>query len=424
MTDRNKTKQQLISELARMRQEMAAMAALEIGQSPGDGIWSLSQQSAAILLNVMVDAAVLITTDGILLCVNAAAAHKLGESPDGLVGRNFFELLTPDVAAERRIRILEAMRSGMPIRSVDVEGGFWTETLVSPISFTSGKTEMLALFFRDITNQMQADLELRKAKEAAESADIAKTRFLANISHELRTPLNAIIGFSEILRAETFGPLNERQSRYVRHVARSGHHLLELINDILDLAKVGSGKMDLHLTEVSVLNIVERSVSMIAERAAKQGIKVDVEIDEAFRVHVFQADERKLRQILLNLCSNAVKFTPDAGRIELKVCRKQKNLVVSVADTGIGLKVQDQQRIFGPFEQVDSSYARSTHGTGLGLALSKSLVELHGGRMWVRSEGIGKGSTFAFSIPLVGLRKMVRQGMSRGDDRSLVPPAQ
>ena len=271
---------------------------------------------------------------------------------------------------------------------------------------------------------MQADLELRKAKEAAESADIAKTRFLANVSHELRTPLNAIIGFSEILGAETFGPLNERQSRYVRHVARSGHHLLELINDILDLAKVGSGKMDLHLSEVSVLNLVERSVSMIAERAAKQGIKIDVEIDEAFRSHVFQADERKLRQILLNLCSNAAKFTPDGGRIELKVCRKQRNLVVSVADTGIGLNIEDQQRIFGPFEQVDSSYARSTHGTGLGLALSKSLVELHGGRMWVQSEGIGKGSTFAFTVPLVGLRKMTGQLMSRGDDRSLVPPAQ
>ncbi len=424
MRDRNKTKQELISELSRMRLEMAAVEALEIGQEPGEEIRSQSQQSAAILLNMMVDAAVLISTDGILLCVNEVAATKLGEPPCGLVGRNFFELLPPAVAAERRTRVLEAVRSGMPMRSVDVEGGFWTETLVNPISYTSGKTEMLALFFRDITQQMQADLELRKAKEAAESADTAKTRFLANISHELRTPLNAIIGFSEILSAETFGPLNERQSRYVRHVARSGHHLLELINDILDLAKVGSGKMDLHLTEVSVLNIVERSVSMIAERAAKQGIKVDIEIDETFRSHVFQADERKLRQILLNLCSNAVKFTPDSGRIELKVCRKQKNLVVSVADTGIGLKVQDQQRIFGPFEQVDSSYARSTHGTGLGLALSKSLVELHGGRMWVQSEGIGKGSTFAFTVPLVGLRKMTGQLMSRGDDRSLVPPAQ
>ena len=147
MTDRNKTKQELISELVRMRQEMAAVAALKIGQGPSDGIWSLSQQSAAILLNMMVDAAVLISTDGILLCLNQVAAEKLGEPPDGLVGRNFFELLPPDVAAERRIRILEAVRSGTQIRSVDVEGGFWTETLVNPVAYTSGKIEMLALFF-------------------------------------------------------------------------------------------------------------------------------------------------------------------------------------------------------------------------------------------------------------------------------------
>jgi PAS domain S-box-containing protein len=422
MRDRNRAKQGLIGELSQMRRKMAEAQAPEIVQGPSTKMWNQSQDAASILLNMMVDAAVLISTDGVLLCLNELAARKLGEPADRLIGRNFFELLPPDVAAERRIRILEAVRSGMSIRSVDVDGGFWTETLVSPISYGSGKIETLALFFRDITNQMQADLELRKAKEAAESADIAKTRFLANISHELRTPLNAIIGFSEILESETFGPLNERQSRYVRHVARSGHHLLELINDILDLAKVGSGKMELHLSEVSIPNIVDRSVSMIAERAAKQGITIHLDIDEAFKSHVFQADERKFRQIFLNLFSNAAKFTPDGGRIELQVCRKQKDIFVTVTDTGIGIKAEDQDRIFGPFEQVDSSYARSTHGTGLGLALSKSLVELHGGRMWVQSEGIGKGSTFAFTVPLKGLRRMGGQEVGQENDGDSLPP--
>jgi PAS domain S-box-containing protein len=381
-----------------------------------------SQEAAAILLNMMADAAVLISTDGVLLCLNELAAGKLGGAADQLVGRNFFELLRPDVAAETRTKILEATLSRMPVRSVDVDGEFWTETLVTPVARPSGKIEMLALFFRDITEQMQADLELRKAKEAAESADTAKTRFLANISHELRTPLNAIIGFSEILETETFGPLNERQLRYVRHVAHSGHHLLELINDILDLAKAGSGKMDLHLSEVSIPNIVDRSVSMIAERAAKQGISIHVDIDEAFTNHVFQADERKFRQIFLNLFSNAVKFTPDGGRIELNVCRKQEDLFVSVTDTGIGIRVENLERIFGPFEQVDSSYARSTHGTGLGLALSKSLVELHGGRMWVQSEGIGKGSMFAFTVPLIGFRRRAGQEFCRQNDGDSDPP--
>ncbi len=423
MSGRNKTKREPISALSQMRRKMAEEEALGIGQGPGVRILDQSQDAAPILLNMMVDAAVLISTDGILLCLNEPAADKLGEPAERLVGRNFFELLPLDVAAERRIRIIEAVRSGMSIRSVDAEGGFWTETLVKPITYPSGKIEMLALFFRDITNQMQADLELRKAKEAAESADIAKTRFLANISHELRTPLNAIIGFSEILESQTFGLLNERQSRYVRHVASSGQHLLDLINDILDLAKVGSGKMELHLSEVSVPSIVERSVSMIAERAAKQGIAIHIDIDEAFRSHVFQADERKFRQIFLNLFSNAVKFTPDGGRIELKVCRKQNDLFASVTDTGIGITVEDQGRIFGPFEQVDSSYARSTHGTGLGLALSKSLAELHGGRMWVQSEGSGKGSTFAFTVPLKGLRKTAWEHCPQKEDENSVSSA-
>jgi PAS domain S-box-containing protein len=424
MGDRNRTKRELLSKPSLTERETAEAEPQEVGRDPSNKTWPESRDAASTLLNMMGDAALLISTEGVLLCLNEHAARKLGDPVNELVGRNFFELLPPDLAAKERKRIVEAMRSGMPTRSVDADGGFWTETLVNPVAYPNGRVEMLALFFRDITDQMQADLELRKAKEAAESADVAKTRFLANISHELRTPLNAIIGFSEILEAETFGPLNERQSRYVRHVARSGHHLLELINDILDLAKVGSGKMELHLSEVSIPNVVERSVSMIAERAARQGITIHLDIDEEFRSHVFQADERKFRQIFLNLFSNAVKFTPDGGRIELKVCRKQEDLFVSVTDTGIGLKVENLERIFGPFEQVDSSYARSTHGTGLGLALSKSLVELHGGRMWVHSEGIGKGSTFAFAVPLIGFRRRERRELCQEPDENSVPPGQ
>lgn len=293
MRYRNKTKRKSIGETSPKQWKTAEIKTSEVGKIPAADMWNASGDAAQILLNMMIDAAVLISSDGILLCLNGLAAQKLGEPADKLVGRNFFELLPPDVAAERRIRIVEAVRSGMPIRSVDADGGLWTETVVSPIAYASGKIEMIALFFRDITNQMQADLELRKAKEAAESADIAKTRFLANISHELRTPLNAIIGFSEILEAETFGPLNQRQSRYVRHVARSGHHLLELINDILDLAKVGSGKMELHLSEVSIPQIVERSVSMLSERAARQGIEIHIDIDETFMMIPSVTEELK-----------------------------------------------------------------------------------------------------------------------------------
>ena len=357
--------------------------------------------SPQVLLNMMEDASVLISGDGILLCLNESAAHKLGGTVENLVGRNFFELFPPNVAAERRMRILEVVRSGLPIRSVDVEGAGLTETHVYPISHASGRIEMLALFSRDITNQMQADLELRKAKEAAESADIAKSSFLAQMSHELRTPLNAIIGFSEILEDQTFGRLNERQLRYISHVHASGLHLLELINQILDLSKVEAGKMELFLSPVNISQLLESGVVMIMEKARKHGIEIDLRIDAELSGKGIQADEIKLRQIVFNLLSNAAKFTPDGGRIELSAEKEGDELVISVSDTGIGLQREDRERIFGAFEQLDGSYARRQQGTGLGLALARSLVELHGGRIWAESEGEGKGSKFTFAIPII-----------------------
>jgi signal transduction histidine kinase len=289
----------------------------------------------------------------------------------------------------------------MPIRSVDVEGAGLTETHVYPISHASGKIEMLALFSRDITNQMQADLELRKAKEAAESADIAKSSFLAQMSHELRTPLNAIIGFSEILEDQTFGLLNERQLRYISHVHASGLHLLELINQILDLSKVEAGKMELYLSPVNVSQLLESGIVMIMEKARRHGIKVDLRIEAELSGVGIQADEIKLRQIVFNLLSNAAKFTPDGGRVGLLAWKEGDELIISVSDTGIGIKLEDRERIFGAFEQLDSSYARRQQGTGLGLALARSLVELHGGRIWAESEGEGKGSKFTFAIPII-----------------------
>ena len=382
MRDHNKTKRKVIGGLATKK----VMRSID---------------SAQVLLNKMEDGAVLISADGILLCLNESAAHKLGGTVENLVGRNFFELFPPNVAAERRMRILEVVRSGMPIRSVDVEGAGLTETHVYPISPASGKIEMLALFSRDITNQMQADLELRKAKEAAESADIAKSSFLAQMSHELRTPLNAIIGFSEILEDQTFGLLNERQLRYISHVHASGLHLLELINQILDLSKVEAGKMELYLSPVNVSQLLESGIVMIMEKARRHGIKVDLRIEAELSGVGIQADEIKLRQIVFNLLSNAAKFTPDGGRVGLLAWKEGDELIISVSDTGIGIKLEDRERIFGAFEQLDSSYVRRQQGTGLGLALARSLVELHGGRIWAESEGEGKGSKFTFAIPII-----------------------
>ncbi|MDP9245362.1 MAG: HAMP domain-containing histidine kinase [Chloroflexota bacterium] len=237
--------------------------------------------------------------------------------------------------------------------------------------------------------------ELGRLYGEVEAANRNKSIFLANMSHELRTPLNAIIGFSEVLLQQMFGPLNERQQEYTRDVLVSGHHLLGLINDVLDLSKVEAGKMELEPARMAVAPLIDGSVMMIRERAAKHAIVIAVNIDP--NVGEIDADERKLRQVLFNLLSNAEKFTPESGRIDVGATRTDGEVRISVKDSGIGIAVADQARIFEKFVQAESG-RRQEASTGLGLALAKSLVELHGGRLWVESSP-GLGSTFTFSVP-------------------------
>ena len=243
----------------------------------------------------------------------------------------------------------------------------------------------------------------------AEAANRSKSEFLANMSHELRTPLNHIIGFTELVAGKECGDINEVQEEYLNDVLRAGRHLLSLINDILDLSKVEAGKMDLDATEVPITPLLENSLSMVKEKAIKHGIQLSLKIESA--PDSLTVDERKLKQVMYNLLSNAVKFTPDGGRIEVGSAIRNgdagaeppgdgQDLAVWVQDTGIGIEPQDLERLFTPFEQVEGSMSRRFQGTGLGLALTKKMVELHGGRIRARSQGKGQGSIFEFTLPI------------------------
>jgi signal transduction histidine kinase len=262
-----------------------------------------------------------------------------------------------------------------------------------------------------VKEHRETEKELYIAKIDSENANRAKSDFLANMSHELRTPLNHIIGFTELLLDKHFGNLNETQEEYLTDVHHSSNHLLALINDILDLSKVEAGKLTLDLSTVNFKALVKNSLTIIKEKANKNGITLSCNVDDV--PDTINADERKLKQIIYNLLSNAIKFTPDQGRVEIKArkCRigvhdafgaenGDRGIHISVLDTGIGLNARDIERVFNPFEQVEATKSKNYQGTGLGLSLTKNLVELHGGKVWVESDGENKGSNFSFIIPV------------------------
>jgi signal transduction histidine kinase len=284
-----------------------------------------------------------------------------------------------------------------------------------------------------INERLHQEIESRKvAQKDAEAANRAKSDFLANMSHELRTPLNHIIGFTELLKNMDFGELNDTQLEYLSDVDQSSKHLLSLVNDILDLAKIESGKLELELSEVDLGALLENSLYMIREKALRHQIQLITDIESM--PETIRADERNLKQVMYNLLSNAIKFTPDGGTIQVHSCLIERPLhsehsakaeanreaylkesevrsrtagehdrfiEVSVADTGIGIRPEDHERIFNRFEQGDGSASRRYRGTGLGLTLTRSIVELHGGRIWVESEGPGQGSKFTFTVPIL-----------------------
>jgi two-component system CheB/CheR fusion protein len=272
-----------------------------------------------------------------------------------------------------------------------------------------GKERVILLAIEDITERREIENGLEKAHEelkelATELKRTArvKSEFLANMSHELRTPLNSVNGFSEVLYDETFGPLNEKQKKYVNNVLASGKHLLLLINQILDMAKVEAGKMKLALSSLPMKSLLNEISLLLEDMVSKKKLQMLLEIAED--LPNIEADDLKVKEIIYNLLSNAVKFTPEGGKIGMRAKKADSEIEIVVWDTGVGIAPENMGKIFEGFFRVDTPYSRVTEGTGLGLPLSRKLVELHGGKLSVESEGLNKGTSARFTLPIISRR--------------------
>lgn len=408
---------------------------LEVLRSVGDAV-SSTLDPAAVLDGIVSNAVQLTDADGgsILEYDESTDGFMVraayGSSPEmvrtlrrtvirrdaSLVGRAVTErrpLLIADISTEPLDAHLEVLhREGwrsvlaIPMLRGDLIVGAVVIRRRRPGSFSDDMVELLQTFATQssialVNARLFSELESKSAE--LEVASRHKSEFLASMSHELRTPLNAVIGFSEVLIDRTFGDLNDRQDEYLHDIWRSGRHLLELLNEILDLSKVEAGRMELETSTVLVEDALGYAVSMVRERATGHGIAVSVDV--AADAMVAHTDELRLKQILLNLLSNAVKFTPDGGSVQVRATRHDDELWVTVADTGVGVPAEDRERIFESFQQGGRGVARE-EGTGLGLTLTRRIVELFGGRLWLESE-VGVGSTFGFALPRAFVTKEV-----------------
>ncbi|HSE01701.1 MAG TPA: GAF domain-containing protein, partial [Burkholderiales bacterium] len=314
--------------------------------------------------------------------------------PDVLADPEYNRLDLTNVRGFRTVLAVPMLREGEPI-------GVFVLTRDKEVNpFTEKQVELVTSFADQAViaiENVRLFNEIQDKSRQLEVANKHKSEFLANMSHELRTPLNAIIGFSDVLLERMFGEMNAKQENYIGNIQASGKHLLSLINDILDLAKIEAGRMELDVTRVHIPSALQNAIVLIRERAQRQNIALSCNVDP--EIADIPADERKFKQIMLNLLSNAVKFTPEGGRVDVDARLLDGHLEVSVKDTGAGIAKQDQQAVFEEFRQVGLQYSRKQEGTGLGLALTRRFVELHGGTIRLESE-LGKGSTFTFTIPV------------------------
>jgi PAS domain S-box-containing protein len=354
---------------------------------------------------------VLSPSDGKIVFANDRGVELLGAThPDEVIGKSLLDFLHPDHRAQAQERTRRVL-AGEPVDPV-VEGkivridGMVIDVERSLAACTYSGEPALQCVFYDITERKNGEQAIVTAQVDADLANRTKSEFLANMSHELRTPLNAIIGFSELIGSESFGPLGNAKYRdYAQDISDSGKHLLALINDILDISKVESGRMELVDENVDVADTIRSCQRMMAERARNAALKLTAEIDES-TPSLLRADPRMLKQILFNLLSNAIKFTPPGGSVTIRAWHNlNSGYVIQVEDSGIGMDLDDIPKALSRFGQIDSAQGRKHQGTGLGLPLTKSLAELHGGSLDLQSEA-GVGTTVTVRFPA---RRLVAQ---------------
>jgi PAS domain S-box-containing protein len=381
---------------------------------------SAADTRAIIARNAVLASALQSITIGVALCdatapeatilyVNPAFGRITGYETQEVIGQPLRFLQgrgTPQDQVERLERALIQRRAAnLLLRSQRKDGKpFWNDMHVNPILEDGGHVAHFVAFITDASPRIRAEENLREAKHVAEIANRAKSDFLANVSHELRTPLNAIIGFSEIMQMQMFGAIGHTQyAAYADDIHSSGKHLLSIINDILDLSKIEAGRYQLHVEPVDLEDTFEDCARLVRERAENAGLQVVRRIDPATPRLI--ADKRAVKQILINLLSNAIKFTPQGGQVTLSAQPAAAPsgstggwVALSVADTGIGIPPEQIDNALSAFGQVDNPFTRSQEGTGLGLPIVKSLVELHSGQFQIES-AVGKGTRITMVMP-------------------------
>jgi PAS domain S-box-containing protein len=332
---------------------------------------------------------------GNFIDVNPAACEVTGYSGEELLNMNYYNMFSEEQRIQRENNFKNLQLKGKMSGEYPYVNKNGVEFYLSIEVVKIPDNRFLAMC-TDVTERKKTEEEILQAKINAEASNRTKTEFLANMSHELRTPLNSVIGFADMMRSQVAGDINEKQAGYLSNISHSGKHLLNIINEILDISKIESGKMKLYKEDVLLVETYAEIIATLQHIASRKEIKLDIspwpENEYAY------ADRAKLKQILYNLVGNAIKFTNEGGSVIIGTRNDGKFIHISVSDTGIGIAPDGLERLFKPFTQLESFESRTYEGTGLGLALSKELVELHGGKITAESEP-GKGSTFIFTLP-------------------------